>query len=70
MDESQRLTSLEESALFAERRLDELHEQVLALSGRVEALARRLDRFEALLARSVERGPEDGSESDPGLPGV
>ena len=43
---SDRIMGLEEAALFAERRIDELHEQVLALSGRLEMLARRFERLE------------------------
>ena len=47
--EPDRIMGLEEAALFAERRIDELHEQVLALSGRLEMLARRFERLERVV---------------------
>ncbi|MBK7405498.1 MAG: hypothetical protein IPJ41_12920 [Phycisphaerales bacterium] len=45
-DADERLTRLEEATLFAERRLDELHEEVLGLSGLLAALAARVSRLE------------------------
>ena len=54
---------LEEAALFAERRIDELHEQVLALSGRVEMLARRFERLERVVLELRSK-----AESEPGAP--
>ncbi|MFG0244212.1 MAG: hypothetical protein ACF8R9_15630 [Phycisphaerales bacterium JB054] len=56
---------LEEAALFAERRIDELHEQVLALSGRLEMLARRFERLERVVVelRSASE-PEGGATDD------
>lgn len=57
--EPDRLTGLEEASMFAERRLDELHEQVLALSGRVEMLGRRLERVEHALRELRRAGDEE-----------
>lgn len=59
--DADRLTGLEEASLFAERRIDELHEQVLALSGRLEMLGRRLERLERSLdALGASRGEDEG----------
>lgn len=51
--------------LFAERRLDELHEQVLEVSARLEALARRLREVEGAVGRLSDPGPE-GERPPPG----
>lgn len=59
----ERLNRLEEAALFADRRLDELHEEVLTLAGRLDALAARLARFE-----QASTPPPD--PADPFGPGV
>jgi uncharacterized coiled-coil protein SlyX len=63
--ESERWTRLEESVLFAERRLDELHEQVLEVSARLEALGRRLREVEGAVGRLADPGPE-GEDGPPG----
>lgn len=58
---------LEEAALFAERRIDELHEQVLALSGRLEMLGRRFERLERVVIEMRSKGEsESGASDDPG----
>lgn len=59
-----RLTGLEEASLFAERRLDELHEQVLALSGRVEMLTRRLERVEHVVRQLRAERDNDDENAD------
>lgn len=63
--DNERLMRLEETTLFSDRRLDELAEQVLALSGRVEALARRLERFEHVLGRLAATDDPPGRPDDP-----
>lgn len=61
---------LEEASLFAERRIDELHEQVLALSGRLEMLARRFERLErVVLEIRSNADAEPGAPDDPGSEG-
>jgi hypothetical protein len=62
-NESERLTRLEEATLFSERRLDELHEEVLALSKLVDALGSRLRAIE--LARLSEAEDASGAEAGP-----
>ena len=59
--DADRVMGLEEASLFAERRLDELHEQVLALSGRLEMLARRLERLEHVVGE-IRAGGDEGGE--------
>jgi hypothetical protein len=67
--DGERERRLEESALFCDRRLDELAEQVLALSGRVEALGRRLAGFEQFVGRlAVAPGPSAPPTGDPEAP--
>lgn len=68
--DDERLMRLEEATLFCDRRLDELAEQVLALSGRVEALARRLARFEHMLGRlaATDDPPETTDDPSPAAP--
>lgn len=64
--ERERLIRLEEALLFCERRVEELGEQVLALSGRVEMLASRLGSVEALMGRVVvEDEPPAPDEGGP-----
>ncbi len=63
--DDERLMRLEETTLFCDRRLDELAEQVLALSGRVEALGRRLARFELVLGRLAATDDPPASPDDP-----
>ncbi|MCC7388778.1 MAG: hypothetical protein IT431_08410 [Phycisphaerales bacterium] len=68
--DGERATRLEEAVLFGERRVEELAEQVLALSGRVEALSRRLGAVEMLMGRVLaEDEPPEGEAGVPGGPG-
>jgi hypothetical protein len=56
---------VEEALLFADRRLDELHEAIRAVDHRVEVLTRRLALAERELGETVEtlrRREEDGPE--------
>ena len=63
--EPDRIMGLEEAALFAERRIDELHEQVLALSGRLEMLARRFERLERVVL-DLRATAEPDAPDEPG----
>lgn len=59
-DHASRLTSLEEAQAFGERTIEQLHEQVLTLAKRVDALTARLARAEASLAeRPAQRAGAD-----------
>jgi hypothetical protein len=68
-----RITRLEEALLFAERRVDELHEEVLGLGGKLERVAGRLAALErhALVQSPEADGGSDtggGAASDPAAP--
>jgi len=65
-----RITRLEEALLFAERRLDQLHEEVLGLAGAVERVSTRLAALERhTLAQSPADDPEPGEDPAPPTPG-
>jgi len=50
-----RLRKLEEHAGFAEHQNDQLHEHLVALSGRIESIARRLSAIESRITGLAER---------------
>lgn len=64
--DGERLMRLEESLLFADRRLDELHEQVLLLLGRVEALTARVAGVERAFGEATERGEDSEPNAEAG----
>lgn len=56
-DEAGRIQRLEEAVGFSEHTIEQLNEQVLALSARLEQLVRRLAATEARLAKLTEAAP-------------
>lgn len=63
--ESERLRRLEESMLFAEHRLDQLHEHTLALARRVETVESRLAALERMLLAPDEPPPPRPRDAEP-----
>jgi uncharacterized coiled-coil protein SlyX len=66
MDEpapADRLTTLEESLLFAERSMESLSEQMAAMQKMVDLLACRLARLESRLEEQTRAKEEPGSAS-------
>ncbi len=60
--ESERVTRLEEAVLFAERRLEQVHEEVLACSRRLDGALARLAALERAASRA-EAGADE--QADP-----
>ena len=60
-DHSERIMRVEESQAFVERTLEQLHEEMLTLSRKVDALTSRLAKAEASL--SERSGPSPSHES-------
>jgi predicted component of type VI protein secretion system len=70
-DHSERIMRIEESHAFVERTLEQLHEELLTLSRRVDALTSRLAKAEASLAeRSASSGSSEGAEDASGAGGI
>lgn len=68
-DVSDRLRLIEETAAFEQHRVDQMHQQVLALQTRVDELHRRLESLERRLSGLAQRAqgaeddrPPDGAE--------
>ncbi|MGP1309962.1 MAG: SlyX family protein [Phycisphaerales bacterium] len=61
-----RLTRLEESQAFLERATEQLHEELLTMARRVDALTSRLAKAEAALAeRPVSQTTDVGGDAEP-----
>lgn len=70
-DDTDRMMRIEESHAFVERTLEELHEELLTLSRKVDVLTSRLAKAEASLAeRSVPSPSSEGGEGSPGGGGI
>lgn len=66
-----RIQHLEESLGYADRRTDQLHEELVELSGRLDQALRRLAKLEGrveALAESPEPEPPAGSSAAPDEP--
>jgi hypothetical protein len=70
-DHAGRIMRIEESHAFVERTMEQLHEELLTLSRRVDALTSRLAKAEASLAeRSASSGSSEGAEDASGAGGI
>ncbi len=58
-----RLLRIEEAQAFAERTLDQLHEELLRAVRDIDALSQRIDRLERRLTTVEESATEEGDES-------
>jgi len=59
----ERVTRLEEAILFAERRIDELHTEVLRIGTKLDSLGTRLASLERLVIRAGE-APQEGVDPE------
>lgn len=62
--EDERLMRIEEAQAFAERTLDQLHEELLRAFREIESLKQRTDRMERRLTSVEEAGAEDQEQPD------
>ena len=58
-----RILRIEESQAFAERALDQLHEELLRAFRDIDALSQRIDRRERRLTTVEESATEESDES-------
>ncbi len=66
MNISDRVTRLEEAQAFGERTVEQLHEEILTLVRRVEALTARLAKAESALAERPAGSSGEGATDDDG----
>ncbi len=66
MNISERVTRLEEAQAFGERTAEQLHEEILTLVRRVDALTGRLAKAETALAERPAGSGVDGATGDEG----